>query len=84
MIPFEVQGPDRGISGNMTDGYTIVSQAGSGVTQNLGVLFPDELQAGVTVIRGPDPGATQAPATTEDDYVNRASPKPVLFVHIKR
>ena len=53
-------GPIRDISGNMTDGYTIVSQAGTGVTQNLGVLFPEELQAGVTVIHGPDlrdPGA---------------------------
>ena len=69
VIPFQVQGPARDISGNMTDGYTIVSQAGRGVTQDLGVLFPDELQAGVTVIRGPEPGASPASATTEDDYV---------------
>ena len=38
----------------MTDGYTVVSQAGQGVPQDLGVLFPDELQAGVTIIRGPE------------------------------
>ena len=68
VIPFQVQGPARVISGNMTDGYTIASQAGSGVTQDLGVLFPDELQAGVTINRGPDPGASTAPTTTEDDY----------------
>ncbi len=53
----------------MTDGYTVVSQAGQGVPQDLGVLFPDELQAGVTVIRGPEPGTSPASATTEDDYV---------------
>ena len=69
VIPFSVQGPDRDISGNMTDGYTIVSQAGQGVPQDLGVLFPDELQAGVTVIRGPESGTSPASATTEDDYV---------------
>ena len=69
VIPFQVQGPDRGISGNMTDGYTVDSQAGHGVTQDLGVLFPDELQAGVTIIRGPEPGTSPASSSTQDEYV---------------
>ena len=69
VIPFQVTGPERAISGNMTDGYTVVSQAEQGVPQDLGVLFPRELQAGVTVIRGPDAGTSPPPATTEDDYV---------------
>jgi methionine-rich copper-binding protein CopC len=68
VIPFQVQGPPREISGNMTDGYTIVSQVGGGFTQDLGVLFPNELQAGVTVSRGPDPGASAALPTTQDVY----------------
>src|SRR5262249_55533787 len=37
--------------------------------QDLGVLFPDELQAGLTVRRGPGSGAGAASAPTEDDYV---------------
>ena len=69
VIPFTVQEPDRGISGNMTDGYTVVSQAEQGVPQDLGVLFPDQLEAGVTVIRGPESGPSPASSTTEDDYV---------------
>jgi len=69
VIPFTVQGPARGISGNMTDGYTVVSQAGQGIAQNLGVLFPDELQAGVTIIRGPESGNSLASSTTADEYV---------------
>jgi methionine-rich copper-binding protein CopC len=69
VIPFQVQGPDRDISGNMTDGYTVQSGAGQGVPQDLGVLFPRELQAGVTVIRGPESGNSPASATTADEYV---------------
>jgi hypothetical protein len=69
VIPFEVQGPELAIAGNMTDGYTLDAQTDPGVPQDLGVLFPDELQAGFTVIRGPDSNTSPAPATTEDDYV---------------
>ncbi len=68
VIPFQVQGPDRGISGNMTDGYTVLSQAGDGVPQDFGVLFPDELQAGVTIIRGPQSGASPANPSISDQY----------------
>jgi methionine-rich copper-binding protein CopC len=69
VIPFQVMGPERAIAGDTTDGYTVASRAEQGVSQDLGVLFPRELQAGVTVIRGPDSGTTEWPATTEDDYV---------------
>jgi methionine-rich copper-binding protein CopC len=69
VIPFKVFGPDLAISGNMANGYTFVAQANQGVFQDLGVLFPDELQAGFTVIRGPDSSTTPASATTEDDYL---------------
>jgi methionine-rich copper-binding protein CopC len=69
VIPFQVEDPERVISGNMIDGYTVDSTAGEGVPQDLGVLFPRELQAGVTVIRGPDSATSPAPGTTEDDYV---------------
>ena len=68
VIPFQIQGPDRGISGNMTDGYTVLSQAGDGAPQDLGVLFPDELQAGVTIIRGPESGTSLANPSTTDQY----------------
>jgi methionine-rich copper-binding protein CopC len=69
VIPFQVQGPDRGVSGNMTDGYTLAARVGSASPQDLGVLFPDELQAGLTISRGPESGAGAASASTEDDYV---------------
>jgi methionine-rich copper-binding protein CopC len=69
VIPFQVEGPKRDISGEMTDGYTIVSHAAQGVPQDLGVLFPNEIQAGVTVVRGPDAGASAALPTMEDDYL---------------
>jgi methionine-rich copper-binding protein CopC len=65
VIPFEVDGPISDISGNMEDGYTVVGQAGNGIPQDVGTLFPDELQAGVTIIRGP--GTAQD--STEDEYV---------------
>jgi methionine-rich copper-binding protein CopC len=67
VIPFQVQDSNRVITGNTIDGYTAVSTAGEGVPQDLGVLFPRELQAGVTVTRGPESDA--GPGTTEDDYV---------------
>ena len=69
VIPFQVKGPDRGISGNLIDGYSVTSRAGDGVAQDLGVLFPDELQAGVTVIRGPQTDTGTEDASTEDVYV---------------
>ncbi len=69
VLAFQVQGPDRGISGNMTAGYTIQSQAGQGVPQDIGVLFPRELQAGVTVIRSAGSTSSPTPSPTQDEYV---------------
>jgi methionine-rich copper-binding protein CopC len=68
VIPFQVDGPDLGISGNVTDGYTVPSQAGDGGTQDLGVLFADELDSGLTIIRGPGPGTSSSPMSTSDSY----------------
>src|SRR5262249_28134835 len=68
VIPFQVQGPDRGVSGNMTDGYTLAARLGTASRQDLGVLFPDELQAGLTISRGPESGAGAASYFREDDY----------------
>jgi methionine-rich copper-binding protein CopC len=69
VIPFQVQAPPGGISGNMTDGYTFSSQTGDGATQNLGVLFPDDLQAGVTIGRSADSGSSPASPSTGENYV---------------
>jgi methionine-rich copper-binding protein CopC len=69
VIPFAVQGAFRGLEGGMAVGYTIASAAAQGVPQQIGVLFPDELQAGVNIVRFPesptDPGASE----TSDTYV---------------
>jgi hypothetical protein len=69
VIPFSVQGPDRGISGNMTDGYRMISQAGQGVPQDIGVLFPDELQASIEILRYSQSGTGPGSSSTQDDYV---------------
>ena len=84
VIPFQVQGPASDISGNITDGYTIVSQAGGAVPQDLGVLFPNELQAGVTVIRGP--GRRHEPGIPHDGgrLSDPAPSKPKIFLHVER
>jgi methionine-rich copper-binding protein CopC len=69
VIPFTVRGPDRGVSGNMTDGYSIASQVGQANAQQIGILFPDEIQAGVTITRGPESGVSSAPDSMQDEYV---------------
>jgi methionine-rich copper-binding protein CopC len=69
VIPFQVEGPDLGISGDRTDGYTVLSKAGQGNPQTLGVLFPDALQASVTVIRGPMSTPSPTSPSTADEYV---------------
>jgi methionine-rich copper-binding protein CopC len=69
VIPFVVHGPERALSGNMTVGYSVTSQVGQTNPQPIGVLFPDELQAGVTITRGPESGTSPASSSTEDDYV---------------
>jgi hypothetical protein len=69
VIPFTVEGPDRGISGDMADGYTIVSQVGQTNPQPIGILFPDELQAGVTIRRGPESTTSPTAYSLQDEYV---------------
>ncbi|MHB1559674.1 MAG: hypothetical protein ACYC61_19680, partial [Isosphaeraceae bacterium] len=68
VIPFTVNGPGRGITGNASQGYTIVSQYGGNVTQQIGVLFPDELVAGVTIVRAPESSVTASPSPPDDRY----------------
>ncbi len=51
VIPFVVDGPGRAIMGDMNVGYAIASQGGQAEAQPIGVLFPDEVQAGVTITR---------------------------------
>ena len=63
--------------------FTLTRRPNQGVPQDLGVLFPRELQAGVTVVRGPDSGTSPDPGTTQDDYVDPAPPEPELFVHAR-
>jgi hypothetical protein len=61
-------GPVPVPSGDPAAGYTIASQADAATLQDLGTLFPHELQAGVTLTRdaGQDPG--QAPSDTSESY----------------
>ncbi len=68
VIPFAVAGPDYRISGNMTNGYTVAAQVGQGSTQDLGVLFPYELQAGLTIVRNAQPSMNSGAETTQDEY----------------
>jgi methionine-rich copper-binding protein CopC len=69
VIPFAVQGPDRGIAGDMANGYWMISQAGRGAPQDIGVLFPDELQAGVAILRYPTSDTNPGSSSTQDEYV---------------
>lgn len=67
VIPFTVNGPAREITGSPSQGYTIASQYGGNVTQQIGVLFPDELAAGVTIVRAPE-SSPATPSPPEDRY----------------
>ncbi len=69
VIPFSVQGPDRGIEGDNANGYWMISRAGQGVAQDIGVLFPDELQAGVDIVRYPTSATGPGASSTQDSYV---------------
>jgi methionine-rich copper-binding protein CopC len=68
-IPFMVQGADRGVSGSMAAGFRVFSQAGQGVPQDIGVLFPDELQAGVDILRYPESSTDPGAGAPQDEYV---------------
>ncbi len=68
VVPFTVNGPDRGITGNPSQGYTIASQYGGNVAQQVGTLFPDELVAGVTIVRSPESSPAASSSPPEDRY----------------
>ncbi len=68
VIPFTVDGPDGEVSGNMAEGYAIVAQVGQANAQPIGVLFPDELQAGVTITRGTESPANPSAYSMQDEY----------------
>jgi hypothetical protein len=55
-------------SGDFLDGYTVASQPDSARLQELGTLFPHELQAGVTLTRDYSQHPDQAPSDTSESY----------------
>ena len=70
VIPFQVNGPDHGITGSVNSGYTVQSLGGQVASQDLGVLFPLELQAGVTVVRNPLTNSTAPTSDLSADVYN--------------
>ncbi|HLJ95345.1 MAG TPA: Ig-like domain-containing protein, partial [Gemmataceae bacterium] len=62
VVHFSVQGPTRGSNGNPLQWYDQEPNDSVNQPQDLGVLFPHELQSGVTITRDPslDPGTTYA------------------------
>jgi methionine-rich copper-binding protein CopC len=71
VIPFTVRGPAGDLTGSRAAGFWTVAQPGTGLAQNIGLMYPDELQAGVTILRYPvSPTAAGADAT-QDSYTFR-------------
>jgi len=68
VIDFNVAGPGRGITGDCSSGFVVDEPAGQPTTQNLGVLFPHEWQAGITVVRDATGGSDQTSPRLEDVY----------------
>jgi hypothetical protein len=68
VVHFSVNGPPRGTNGNPLQWYDHEPNDSVSQPQDLGVLFPHELQTGVTITRDPsrDPGTTYA--DTADNY----------------
>jgi hypothetical protein len=69
VIPFSVQGASRSLSGNKYGVFWTISQAALGVPQDLGRLYPDELQAGVAILRYPEASDAPGASSAQDDYV---------------
>ena len=65
VVHFTVSGPARGDQG---DPLTRTAAFPASGPQDLGILFPHELETGVTLTRDGTADATGAPAGTEDDY----------------
>src|SRR5262249_61525706 len=68
VVRFTVAGPARATSGNPLTWNYVASAAAPVHEQSLGVLFPDELQAGVNVIRQPLAGATRPAQADAYDF----------------
>ena len=61
-------GPDRGLQGNPTDGYSIEVNPDVDPHQDLGILFVHEVEAGVTLRRGPASNGGDPLAPVEEVY----------------
>ncbi len=68
VVSFAVDGPSRGIGGNPLDWSDQETNDAIQDPQDLGVLFPDELAAGVTITRDFLQDPTSAPRDTADVY----------------
>jgi hypothetical protein len=55
-------------AGDASAGYTIAAQADAASVQDLGTLFPHELQAGVTLTRDYSQDPAQAPGDTAESF----------------
>jgi hypothetical protein len=68
VVRFAVDGPARGTDGNPLDWNDQEPNDDIQGPQNLGVLFPNELAAGITIIRDFSQDPSQAVQDTEDVY----------------
>ena len=68
VVRFTVDGPARGTDGNPLEWTDQEPNDDIQDPQNLGVLFPDELAAGVTITRDFSQDPSQAPQDTADVY----------------
>jgi hypothetical protein len=64
VVHFTVKGTSPVQTTGSGQGGHIQSQLGPTGSQNLGILFPHELQAGITVVAGPGQGSSATPATS--------------------
>ena len=68
VIHFEVGGVDRGLAGELASGFTVTPRSVGDQPLDLGVLFPHELQAGITVARDASWDQGQELPRVEDQY----------------
>ena len=68
MVRFAVDAPPRGDGGNPLEWSDQEPNDQAGDPQDLGILFPDELAAGVTISRDFSQDPVQAPKDTADVY----------------
>jgi hypothetical protein len=68
VVRFSVSGPARGTGGNPLTWNYVGSAAATVHDQSLGTLFPDELQAGVNIVRQPLAGAARPAQADAYDF----------------